>query len=596
MKKILKNIIKALPLLLVAMSANAVEQAAPLNQNRLCYSAYHLQQNLNLLVNFGDNIEQQKTKMDINLHVREIPITDNKYLQKKLTNEDKNLRSYVFLINPNSSKTNGIKMDIKSRYQHPFIVVVDGVSGELLNIHSTVDNADILNEYRSFYDIFQYSETVGKYRYQNANGWYQAAIEDNGEYLVKQNLGYLENNHNGTNLHIEKSYLTITRNKTENNCFYHKAKGEENFKSVLSLKAFVDGNTSFTVNADTNRALPASHYFYSLSSDLLTWPRLEDKTPVLSLTEAKQKTLVLMQHLSLTLEDDDLFLKTLKQEKNLWQYLSENIIEHGLSDELSKKLFWALDRIDTKESVSTLAKLVTSPLTARDHYRAVLALGSTNAAFDQNSVARLTNHLSHFINPEYSAPKNLTFVRMLGAMASQRNVTDPQHSADIRDFLYSQVGSFDNHVNAAVIDAIGNLKGAINAEGETILSNQLQHGSNTERLSAASAFKRIPFNADNNDVLLEQLTLENHHETKKVILDVLGKSSKSNNQIKQTLISVLGNNKLKQNALKSMKNIGYDYQRGDIKVLEENLRDEKNSVNQRLLATMILKHRREHTQ
>ncbi len=592
MKTTLKNTFKATPLLIAALSANAGE-AGSVDKNALCYSAYHLEQDLNLLVSFGGSVEQQKTKIDIDLHVREVPVTDNGYSNNTgLVANGAVLRSYLFLVNPNSSKTNGVVMDMKPRYQHPFVVVVDGVSGELLEISSTVDDAMVLNEYRSFYDIFQYSRQVGEYNYRNGNGWYQAVIQEEGEYLVKKNLGYMDNN-NDANLQIEESYLAITIDKSLQECFYKEGKGEEKFKSVMSVKAFVDGDSSFTVEADANRALPTSHYFYSLTSDFSTWPGFEKEVDVISRDEALAKLPVFMDTLSLMTEDDDLFLNMLIQEKDLWEYLSENIMEYGLSDDLSKKLFWALDRIDTEASVSTLAILTTSPLSARDHYRAVLALGSTNAAFDQNSVDILISHLSNFSSPEYSQPENLTFVRMLGAMASQRSVTDPQHSAEIKDFLYSQVGSFDDHVNAAVIDAIGNLKGAIDNEGESILSSQLSYGSDAERLSAASAFKRIPFNADNNDALVEQLSVESSNEIKNVILDVLGKSNKADTQVKQKLVSVLDNKKLKQNALKSMKKIGYKYQEAEIQVLEESLRNEKNNVNQRLLASMILKHRRE---
>jgi len=205
----------------------------------------------------------------------------------------------------------------------------------------------------------------------------------------------------------------------------------------------------------------------------------------------------------------------------------------------------------------------------------------------------LISHLSNFNNPEYSQPENLTFVRMLGAMASQRNMTDPQHSAEIRDFLYSQVGSFDNNTNAAIIDAIGNLKGTINTEGENILTSQLSYGSDVERLAAASAFKRIPFNPDNNQVMLEQLTAESNYEIQNVMLDVLGKSNKTDDRVKQKLITVLDNKKLKKNALKSMKRIGYDFPGEDIQVLEKKLANETDAVNQRLLASMILRHRRE---
>ncbi len=593
MKTTLKNTFRIFPLLIATLSANAGMQTDSVNKNTLCYSAYHLEQDLNLRVNFGESVEQQKTKVDVDLHVREIAVTNNMYSNvSKLTSGRAGLRSYLFLVSPNSSKTNGVVMDMKSRYQHPFVVVVDRVSGELLDISSTVADEIVLNEYRSFYDIFQYSRKTGEYRYRNGNGWYQAVIEGEGEYRVKKNLGYVDNS-NDANLQIEESYLAITIDKSLQECFYKEGEGKEKFKSVMSVKAFVDADSSFTVEADSNRALPTSHYFYSLTGDFSTWPGFEKEVNVISRDKALEKLPAFMDTLSLMTEDDDLFLKMLIQEKNLWQYLSENIMEYGLSDDLSKKLFWALDRIDTEASVSALAILTTSPLSARDHYRAVLALGSTNAAFDQNSVDILISHLSNFSNPEYAQPENLTFVRMLGAMASQRSMTDPQHSAEIKDFLYSQVGSFDDNTNAAVIDAIGNLKGTIDVEGESILSNQLSSSSDVERLSAASAFKRIPFNSDNNEMMLDKLTAERNYEIKNVILDVLAKSNKSDNHVKHKLISVLDNNKLRHSALKSMKQIGYDYQGEEIQVLEKTLRNEKNSANQRLLASMILKNRRE---
>lgn len=596
MKKILKNALKTTPLLMAALSANAEVKTDFVSANALCYSAYHLEQDLELQVNFGGSVEQQKTKIDVDLHVREVLINKNRYSNITESTSDKEiLRSYVFLVSPNSSKTNGVVMDMKQRYLHPFVVVVDGHSGKLIDIKSTEDDEKVLSEYRSFYDIFQYSNQAGEYRYINANGRYQAVIQSEGDSLIKRNLGYIDND-NKSNLKIEESYLEITADKSLHECFYKKSKGKEKFKSVLSAKAFVKGESLFTVMADANRALPTSHYFYSLASDSSTWPGFEKAADMLSPDEALAKMPAFMKKLSLAIEDEDLFIKMLMLEKQLWQYLPENIMEYGLSDDVSKKLFWALDRIDTKESVSALAKLTTSPLSARDHYRAVLALTSTNAAFDQNSVDILISHLSNFRNPEYAQPENLTFVRLLGAMASQRNATDPQHSAEIRDFLYSQVGSFDDNTNAAVIDAIGNLKGSINVDGESILSNQLSYGSDAERLSAASAFKRIPFNADNNVVMVERLAVESNYEIKNVLIGVLGKSNKSDNQVKQKLINVLDDKKLKQTALKSMKQISYDYQSEEIRVLEESLRNENNSVNQRLLASMIMKHRREQIQ
>jgi len=210
------------------MLASTQVLAIEVNESHLCYSPYHLQQKLDLSIKFAIALKIKNTIVDMDLHVREIQLSKNLYLKyKKLSGPENDLRAYLFLIIPKNSKINGVETDMKLRYQQPFIVIADSDSGKLLDLTSTVDDEQILKEYQSFYDLFQYSLNTGEYQYRNSNGWYQAKIKVDENTikntLIKQNLGYIENSNNRTNIQLEKSYLKISLDASGWECFYKKA-------------------------------------------------------------------------------------------------------------------------------------------------------------------------------------------------------------------------------------------------------------------------------------------------------------------------------------------------------------------------------------
>ena len=561
-----------------------------------CYSAYHLQQQLDLSVNFGSSKQHQKTKVDLDIHVREIYVT-KRYLLNKNFDSIKNIRSFVVFVKPNMSKIDGIEIDISERYQNPFLVFVDVDSGELINLKSTTKDSSVLNEYLSFFDLFQYSVRNGEYLYRNGNGWYQAEISNVRNkigQLARKNVGYVKADNTSIVKQVVDSELFITLDKSQSECFYQKANGVEVFKRVLSANSFVDGESKMTVQADIKRALPLSHFFYTLTEDLALWPGFT-RVEVITREEAFSRLPFFLAQLSSLTHDKSQFLNAMLTDKSVWPHLPEYVVANGLSEELSLKLFWALDRIDSTESVNALAAFVTSPLSDRDFYRAVMALGSTTAPFDQASVELLKNHMANFTNPEYADSEKLTFVRMLGAMANRRSNTDPQQSSELKSFLYSQVGGFGEDVNAAVIDAIGNLKDSIDLEGEEILLHELFTDSEKLRQSAASAFKRVPYKAKNSDIFIGQLVNESNTEIRSTLIEVMGRADKTDLVVKHQLLSLVNNSKspeLKNKSLGSLKKIDYNFEDNDILVLESKLRKETNKANQRLLASLILKHRR----
>jgi len=557
--------------------------------NDLCYSVYNVQQDLSLSINYGGKIQHQNSRVELNLHVRELTVSHQQAEYYHALKID-NVRLFLFLAQANNVQTNQLALKQDDRYQHPFIVVIDANNGELISLKSTENDTATINEYKSFYDLFQYSKEKGEYHYRNGNGRYLAAIDTQDGHLIKTNLGYADEGINASMMNIEDHFLNIQLDNKGNECFYKKSNGEERFKTTLSPNAYVAGDASVTVTLVPANALPATHVFFSLTDQLTEWPS-DQKALLISREEAFNQMPNFLTILSATLNDDDQFIATMLQQKELWKYLAESIQLEELSNQLSLKLFWALDKINTMGSVKALVNLTTTELNERDQFRAVLALSSTSASFDQNGIALLTNQFSSLGQKENIETIELMTIRMLGAMASRRNITDPAQSTEIKQFLYSQVDSFNPKVNAAVISAIGNLKDSIDLEGETILLKSLSDNSEQIRLSAASAFKRVPYKPKHGKQLINRLDNEPSNKVRKNLIVALGRASNTETAVKQTLISELNNPALDQNALTSLKKVDFALANADISILENKLRNEPNRVNQRLLASLILKHR-----
>ncbi len=584
-------------LILCAQPATSNTLVTPSNDKEFCYSAYHLQQKLDLTVKFGESVNHQKTLVDVTIHVREIAVAEKDRLVINNGNRTANsIRSFIFLVRPEVNNANSVESELSQRYQHPFMALINAQTGELIDLKSTVKDEAVLKEYLSFYDLFQYSVSSGEYHYSNGNGRYQATISlanSSPGKLIRQNSGYIKTAGNRENPpQVADSTLDIILSQSPTECFYQQAKGTEHFKKTLSPNAWVEGDATFSVNSDTTATLPADHFFYTLTSKLELWPAFQ-KVPTISREEALSKLPEVLSNLSDLITDDEEFITTFLLEKESWPYLADYIIQNGITDDLSIELFWALDKIDTTESVNALAILATSSLQPRDQFRAMMALASTTAAFDQSSLDLLKNQLANSTGSGFSETQELIFVRMMGAFSRQRDMTAPLQSRQLRNILYSQVDSFDEQINAAVIDAIGNLGSSIDAEGEQILLTGLTQGSRKIRNSAAAAFNRVPYEPAFSDLFIEQINSESNTVIKGTLIEVLGKTDNTDTKVKQQLLSLLDTPGLRNKSLSSLKKINFDLSVDDIHVLESRLRQESDSANQRVLAALILKNRRQ---
>ncbi len=583
-------------IIVLGYPVKALTSEAASTANNDCYSAYAMEQSIDLSINFGLAMERRKTNVASTIHVRKIMLSSSTIQQyEKLSTGD--VHAYLFLLEPVSMNSNGISLDSAGRYDHPFLSIVDSDNGKLIDLLSSSVDQKVIKEYLAFYDLFQYSESEGEYTYRNGNGSYQATIEkgrksNSAMSILKSNDGYVSLDESAApNIDILSSGWTLSIDSQSQDCFYTSAVGSESFESELSGLSMIAGSTTVNLASTPSLRLTPSHFFHTLTDDLTLWPR-HAPTKSTSLTEAMIELPFAVTKLSAFIDNDKKFLEALAQEQALWPYLFDYIAQHGITDELSKQLFWGLDRIDTKASVHALTKLAAGELNRRDHFRAVVALSSTSAPLNEAGIdllkGRFTTNLVN-LDPTSDA---LIMPRMMGAVAHRRLQTDPSSAADIREFLYTQVGTSTDTGNSAVISAIGNLKDGIDSTGEQILLEQLAVGSVSVRHSAASAFNRIPFNVENSAKLLDQTRIETNRMVQVELIKNLGRAPADDVEVKNTLIELSGHAHLSEAALGALQRLDPRLEPNDIEVLSTTLSQTDVIATQKILATLILKNRK----
>ncbi len=586
MKLSLTRMILIIGMLLATVNQSLVARSTNTN---FCYSTYHLEQQLKLNVNFAQVIEKQNVSMDMNIHVREI------FTAKLFFNENAEVRSFILLVQPNQSKVNGVAMEMSERYRHPFLVYVNADTGEVLDLKSTVDERSIINEYLSFFDLFQFTTRSGSYQYRNGNGYYQAAIlnlKNADRTVTKKNSGYIKSE---SKFEVKSSLQSIVLDRTHDECFYQSSIIAESFKTTLSKQASIEGDANATVALNKKLALPKNHFFFKLTEQLDLWPSFEFEQEISS-EQALVKIPQILEELTLLIENKSKFLSVMRADKEVWPFLAEYMRDNSLEDVLSHKLFWALDKINTTKSVSALAKISIIGLRKQQSYRAILALSSTSAALDSESFESIKNYVEGLNKTEFNSEESLLLVRVLGSLARRQSLNYPVQSKQIKQFLYSQIDNASGKFAASVLDAIGNLKDDIDADGIDILMNGLDAGSGIINQSALRALAKIPYNSEYSEQYVARLALVTQPKTKAAIIDLLGNSPNTDNLVKEQLlltVSKSGDLIHRKKALASLRKIGYNFKINDVDLLKSQLRRESDKTNQQLLAGLILKSKRQ---
>ena len=560
-----------------------------------CYSVYRVEKRLDLSVNFGLSLERRHVSSTVDVHVRELP-------PRRPTGEtaedesDDRPRSFLFQLRSAVARSEGVTEDLSRRYAPPFVVRASRANGAALELLTTHADETVTKEYRALFDLFQYSPEGGRHRYTDGNGLYVASMEKEGregERLSKVNEGYVRGASAGRADTPDVVYARTRMwpSSDQEDCFYRRATVRERTESVLSGVSMVESVGEVEIALAPERSLPASDVFFDLTDELSGWPA-PPAEPAIDAEQASERLPYLLTELAALAGQDERFIALLLAERATWPYLADHLVRGGISDELGRELFWALDRIDSPASVSALTRLAVAGLDPPQGSRAVLALGSTSAPLDAEGLTRLKRYADSVASEVDADEEALIFVRMLGAMADRRLVRDPAGSADLRDFLYARSGTASEAMNAALMSAVGNLRESIDERGERILMQGLSDASGTVRRAAARAFSRIPLPAGRGAEIVGALRAEPGRQVAEALVAALGRAGPDDGAARRELVTLAADERFADAALASLVKADFELDAFEIDRLEAMLRVEREAANATRLAALILKNRR----
>jgi hypothetical protein len=590
---------------------SAAHAMAAANQ---CEAAFELSQSIDMAMRFNGVEQHQKVNVAYTLYVRSVPVPKE---FKKKTN-DSGLVAYLFLVNSplveekSNGKLSGDSVDKTSAYgeevnvndhrrnqqpyPHPFLVVADS-TGAMLTLQSTSVDIAVLKAYRSFYDVFQFSWLENSYQYLNGIGRYDAsvvALKQNStspysNAVIRRNKGYIETD-TALSVQLLESEMRFYQYETQD-CFFDKAEGVDVFSQTLNADTYVDIDSTIGLKKHSKQTKPLPAYFLSLTSDVDQWPGF-GIVEQLSSQEIERRAPLLLLRLSSLVDDKEAFFLRLKEDVHLLPYLHEYLQENMLENEVSKKLYWALDRLNTVESVALLVNQSIYANSERDRYRSALALSSTNAPLSNEQINALKDHvLAGSTNTGYTK-NHLVYVRLFGVIAKNRYQFHPEQSQSLRDYLYSQIGMNNTELNKAVIDAVGNLGQAIDDEGYGLLFSEAQYGSQSMRVSAVDALGRLNLTKE-----LWANVKQAYHEEKALPvrqrwLALMKTAYDADLEVKLLLLNALNDDNLKVTALNSLDSVDFELNGEDILLLKAHLKENQNPTVQKQLASLIMRAKR----
>jgi len=572
-----------------------------------CYSSYHIEQEIGMSVTLESVSEQKKVVVDTTVHIKALP-TPEAYLAhtKELSSEEEYtelipLKTYLVFVNPNFSKVNGNAANFGKRYVHPFLVHVNANTGELFDYQTTQTESAIISEYLSYFDFFQYSLQSGDYVYRNGNGKYNARISQlnastKKPVFHKTNRGYKSIN---KNVVLINNSMIIKTSDESSSCFYLSASVTETFKNKISKSTFVEGEAQVEIVLNDALQLPKEHYFHGLSNDISTWPTM-DKSNKLSYQQAQGKLPVFLSQLDKLIENKQAFLLAMKSNKALWihlaQYISSNENDKTLGPTpLVNKMIWALDRINSTESVAALTRFAIDSSKQAYVKQSIFALAGSSAQLDNTSLALIKEKVETSVLSAVSEKNALLLVRALGIVAKQRDATSPIQSADIKKFLYSQMDNAGIELKASLFESIGSLGETIDQEGLELLLTALDDNSKLVPQFASKALVKVPYKQEFSDFYINKLNDNMDKKTKGYLIELLGNANNNDLPVKTKLLNIVASSvdpEHGKTSLISLKKINYSLEQSDIKILKNRLRKENDKASQKLLASLILEHQR----
>ncbi|MEP0355170.1 hypothetical protein [Paraglaciecola sp.] len=556
-----------------------------------CYSVYHIEQTLDLGVFLGDIQDAQQIKIQNNLHVKEVlPLVSSESNELLPVKVSSNLAQYVMQIEPIASRINGITQERGDRYQHPFLVTVDKDTGHLIDLQSATKNESVLKEYMSIFDFFQLSAQQGNYQYLNGNGRYTANMAysvDNPRKFYKSNLGYTHTEHN---ISLHNNEQVIIMSDTE--CFYQSSTAQESYTINMSPKAYMQGEGQVTINAQPQSQWSPSHQFHELRANITRWPGYKINKPItqaLAFSKIKKMLITLQAKPLETKQALSIITKSTPSWPFFGRYLMQNIVPEALTG----KVILGLQKINTQASISALISIIASPVQSETKQASIQALARTSARVSHKDLIKLQQLVSKSSDKIELLDNDVLLINTLGMMVNRRILMPPDNIKQLQKFLLTQLESATGKDKIPYVQAISHYLTEFDHHEKSLLLAQLNNNLDPLRLAITQALKKIPYDESFTKPALSQLKKEPQANIRAALIQLLEHSTSQSLAVKQHLISILSistNSHEREQVLHNLYNAYDSFTPQEVAILKHVLTREYVPTNQRLLATILLKH------
>ena len=271
-----------------------------------------------------------------------------------------------------------------------------------------------------------------------------------------------------------------------------------------------------------DKPIPQDSLLKKLGNNPLAWPKFTLDVPKL---EEEQRVNVMafqrkLEEFSHARKTQNL-VKLLRGNANYYDQLRRDLAGGLLEDAVSQRVFLALGKVDTKESHSLLASVISDEeVGSKEKFRALMALRYTKNAIEPETLGNLFEYVdSAHEGDEKDAADSLLLVMGVVAGATEDPATAAALEHKIEDRLNRSQSSNDKRM---LLAAVGNTRSPkIYQTAKPFVRDEDPH----VRASALLSVGRAPGSDESTTLLLKALQEDQNHGVKSAALQSLSKQS-----------------------------------------------------------------------
>jgi len=487
-----------------------------------CYRAYHYNDKHVIKTIMNQKLSKESPAIEVELHVRNVEHNNTNYTLFWFENgvTDKALINKESIYAPFLVK--------RSRNKDEF---------QIQALQSLSKDRTLQERLIGMVETLQYKAEEGKYRFRSAAGTVEVTQKNsNGQYIIKRLKAFQMN----TQAYNTKYLYSETNITVDHNCsIWSGVSAEDKIKFHVELMdvTVVDRREFSLLKSD--RELPKDHWFFKLSTNILSWG-FGKKKNLLSLDDALKSFDRYQQEMHTLLNDRKKFGEWVLQHMDFLAYLSNILKYKALDDDVSRTLFAKLGYIDTAASSRILAQvLLDTDLNERDRFRSLMGLKNTSAPLDDDLMSDILEYgFSSNTNDMIQKATGM----LIGTLARERYDRVPEQYEQLSEAIADAIQKPGNKTVA--LNAAGNMLQTASEEVIETVDDVLVNDPDTlNRKKSAEALSRIgksSLEAESFQKLIENE--ENSNTAAQLIrASSTAKNFKSNNKFKQHLVSIAVN-------------------------------------------------------